>query len=129
VRSGPLDKDNEEHRSLVAGMLIKAADLSNPARPFHIAKYWAHMVQEEFFLQGEREKERGLKVSPYMSRGNSSISQMQINFIDFMVVPTFKLISQPFPEVEKVVLRQLSENRLMWQEYLKAEKEQQAMKI
>eukprot|EP01125_Pyxidicula_operculata_P013234 TRINITY_DN4375_c0_g1_i1.p1 TRINITY_DN4375_c0_g1~~TRINITY_DN4375_c0_g1_i1.p1 ORF type:complete len:542 (-),score=97.05 TRINITY_DN4375_c0_g1_i1:227-1852(-) len=48
---GKIDPSNEEHRSLLTMMLIKGADLSNPAKPFNISQYWAQMVQEEFFRQ------------------------------------------------------------------------------
>ncbi len=44
-------KENKEHRVLLMQVVLKAADISNPARPFPIAKYWANMVQEEFFAQ------------------------------------------------------------------------------
>lgn len=121
-----LDKDNEEHRAVVATMLMRAADLSNPAKPFPIAKYWAHMVQEEFFLQGDKEAEKGIKVSPFMTRGNSSLPQMQMNFADFIVIPMFKIMTKLLPVLESAVMRHLLENRALWAEYLKAEKESQA---
>ena len=44
-------KDNADHRTLLMQLLIKTADISNPAKPFPIARYWADMVQEEFFIQ------------------------------------------------------------------------------
>jgi len=48
---GELDEANEEHRKLIAKMVLKCSDLSNPARTFGVTSYWAAMVQEEFFLQ------------------------------------------------------------------------------
>jgi hypothetical protein len=121
-----LDKENEEHRATVATMLMRAADLSNPAKPFPIAKYWAHMVQEEFFIQGDREAEKAIKVSPFMTRGNSSLPQMQMNFADYIVIPMFKVMTKLLPELDNTVMRHLLENRALWGEYLKAEKETQA---
>jgi hypothetical protein len=44
-------KENKEHRLLLLQVIMKAADISNPVKPFPIAKYWANMVQEEFFAQ------------------------------------------------------------------------------
>ena len=49
--SGNFDKEDPDHRSLILKMLIKSADISNPAKPFQIARYWAELVQEEFFIQ------------------------------------------------------------------------------
>jgi len=51
VENSQLDRGSEENRRLLAKMVMKLADLSNPARPFILAKYWALMVQEEFFQQ------------------------------------------------------------------------------
>lgn len=66
--------------------------MSNPAKPFEIAKYWAELVQEEFFLQGDQEHQLGLPLSPYMGRENSSISQLQLAFIDHIVLPIFRVL-------------------------------------
>ena len=43
--------DNADHHLLLMQILIKSADISNPAKPFPVARYWADMVQEEFFIQ------------------------------------------------------------------------------
>ena len=43
--------DNKDHRQLLLQVLLKAADISNPGKPFEVAKMWANQVQEEFFLQ------------------------------------------------------------------------------
>ena len=37
--------------NVVKRMLIKCADVSNPARPLHICKVWAHRIAEEYFTQ------------------------------------------------------------------------------
>ena len=49
--SGSFQTDNADHHLLLMQLLIKAADISNPAKPFPVARYWADMVQEEFFIQ------------------------------------------------------------------------------
>ena len=40
--------------NVVKRMLIKCADVSNPARPLHICKVWAHRIAEEYFTQVTR---------------------------------------------------------------------------
>ena len=45
------NRDNKEHRHLLATSLIKCADLSNPVRTFKHSQYWAEMIQEEFYNQ------------------------------------------------------------------------------
>ena len=43
---------------------------------------------EEFFKQGDIERERGLEFSPLCDRHNTMVPQSQIGFIDFIVQPT-----------------------------------------
>eukprot|EP01126_Amoeba_proteus_P010174 TRINITY_DN13951_c0_g1_i4.p1 TRINITY_DN13951_c0_g1~~TRINITY_DN13951_c0_g1_i4.p1 ORF type:complete len:597 (+),score=128.04 TRINITY_DN13951_c0_g1_i4:68-1792(+) len=113
VTSG-LDRDKEEHRKVVSKLLIKCADLSNPAKPFHITRYWALMVQEEFFRQGDKEKELGLPYSPFSERGNSSLCQMQMNFVDYIVIPLYNSLAQCFPLIMEVHMPTLLQNRTKW---------------
>ncbi len=43
-------------------LILHAADVSNPFKPFPICRAWAYLVLEEFFCQGDREKQLGLTV-------------------------------------------------------------------
>ncbi len=61
-------------RSLLSSMLLHVSDVSNPTRPGVIARKWAYAVQEEFFRQGDKEKELNLPISPFMDR-NFEVSQ------------------------------------------------------
>jgi hypothetical protein len=40
-----------ENMTTVKRMLIKCADVSNPARPLHICRQWAYRIAEEYFSQ------------------------------------------------------------------------------
>jgi hypothetical protein len=51
-------REDDDHRGILVTAIMKCADVSNPTRTFPVAKYWARMVQEEFFMQGDKEKER-----------------------------------------------------------------------
>jgi len=48
--------------------MLHCADLSNPAKPMHIYREWVNRVMEEFFRQGDRERELGVDVSPMCDR-------------------------------------------------------------
>ena len=75
--------------------LLHAADLSNPCRPFGLARRWAERVLEEFFAQGDRERAEGLPVSPLCARDGTLMAASQIGFIGFVVLPYFKAPSPP----------------------------------
>lgn len=50
---------------------------------------WSLRVIEEFFAQGDREKEEGLPVTPLCDRLTTSLPASQINFLEFIVAPLF----------------------------------------
>lgn len=43
---------------------------------------------DEFFLQGDKERELGLPFSPLCDRNNTLVAESQIGFIDFIVEPS-----------------------------------------
>lgn len=61
--------------------LVHSADLSNPTKELHLYKSWVEMVMKEFYLQGDRERELGLDLSPMCDRNNSSIEKSQVRFL------------------------------------------------
>jgi len=117
------DRENQEHRELFAKILIKCADISNPTRPLHIANYWSNLIQEEFFCQGDKEKEHCLKVSPFMDRENSSLPKMSVGFIDFFVEPLFKNLTVLLPAVSPA-LDSLKITKNQWLNLLAGEEKQ-----
>lgn len=80
----PLSKKN---RFTVACSIVHMADISNPCRPFHVSKKWSDLVIEEFYSQGDREKDLGLDVSPNMDREKGDQVQISLGFSDFIVGP------------------------------------------
>ena len=54
------DKDKEHTRELLMAILMKAADISNVARPFDVSATWAKILMNEFARQGELEAELDL---------------------------------------------------------------------
>lgn len=49
-------------------MIVKCSDVSNSARTTNIYVRWANLICDEFFEQGDIEKELNLPVSPFMDR-------------------------------------------------------------
>merc|ERR1719193_3062747 len=53
-------------------MILKAglhiADIANTAKPNKMSVYWAKRVIQEFFEQGDKERARGLPISPLFDR-------------------------------------------------------------
>lgn len=69
------------------GSLLHLADISNPGRPWSLCYKWGRRVQEELFLQGDRENQLGLSPSPRCTREERSTSVNQLAFIKSVIKP------------------------------------------
>ncbi|KAJ1636754.1 hypothetical protein T492DRAFT_957200 [Pavlovales sp. CCMP2436] len=88
-----------EELSFVLGVLLHAADLGGPTKPSTVVR-WSRRVAEEFFEQGVKEREHGLKVSEGFDRENSGKLWPQRNaaFINFIVAPLYEAIRAVAPD-------------------------------
>jgi len=59
--------DEDKRWSLMIAAL-KAADIGHLARPTEVHRGWVEAIQEEFWLQGDREAAMGIMVSPMCDR-------------------------------------------------------------
>ena len=50
-------------RETMIKMVIKFCDISNPSKNWENYMRWTRLITEEFYLQGDEEKKRGLKVN------------------------------------------------------------------
>jgi len=110
------DKDglaSAEGRQLLLQMIIKVADMGNPGRKCPIYLKWAQNVMDEFYIQGDKEKERGLPVSSFMDRSNPQAKQCQTAFLDFLVLPMLNVWASVFPG-SSFLLRNALDNREYW---------------
>lgn len=106
---------NPAHRSQFLVMLMKAADISNEARPFPVSKVWADALMEEYFAQSDLEKAQQLPVTPFMDRDKVQVNNSQIGFIDSFLLPTFKTLHKIVPEFQPMI-DIIIENRKRWTE-------------
>ena len=59
--------------------MVHCSDLSGPTRPLETYRRWVSLVMEEFFHQGDRERESGLDISPMCDRHNATIEKSQVS--------------------------------------------------
>ncbi|XP_067837493.1 dual specificity calcium/calmodulin-dependent 3',5'-cyclic nucleotide phosphodiesterase 1C-like isoform X2 [Heptranchias perlo] len=74
-------------------LLLHTADISHPAKAWDVHHRWTMALLEEFFRQGDKEAELGLPFSPLCDRNSTMVAQSQIGFIDFIVEPTFSVLT------------------------------------
>ncbi|XP_075286626.1 dual specificity calcium/calmodulin-dependent 3',5'-cyclic nucleotide phosphodiesterase 1A isoform X4 [Opisthocomus hoazin] len=87
-------------------LILHAADISHPAKSWELHYRWTMALMEEFFRQGDKEAALGLQFSPLCDRKSTLVAQSQIGFIDFIVEPTFSLLTD---SMEKIVLPLIEE--------------------
>ena len=68
---------------------VHSADISQQCRPFEVVKEWVFLLFEEFFRQGDIEKEMELPVSMLCDRDTTKVAGSQPGFIGFVVMPLF----------------------------------------
>ena len=105
----------DDERQLMMNIILHCADISNAVKPNALYVKWASRVLEEFFNQGDRERSKGLPISPMMDRESTSTALSQINFIEFVIAPLYVQFAAIFPSTAFLLAR-LIENRLHYQE-------------
>ncbi|XP_056277695.1 dual specificity calcium/calmodulin-dependent 3',5'-cyclic nucleotide phosphodiesterase 1C isoform X2 [Pseudoliparis swirei] len=89
-------------------LLLHTADISHPAKSYDLHHRWTTSLLEEFFRQGDKESELGLPFSPLCDRKSTMVAQSQIGFIDFIVVPTFSVLTDMMEHIIKPLIDEAS---------------------
>ncbi|XP_069674513.1 3',5'-cyclic-AMP phosphodiesterase, isoforms N/G isoform X2 [Periplaneta americana] len=113
--SGVLLLDNYTDRIQVLENLVHCADLSNPTKPLPLYRRWVDLLMEEFFQQGDREREQNLDISPMCDRHSATIEKSQVGFIDYIVHPLWETWADLVHPDAQDILDTLEENRDWYQ--------------
>ncbi|TIA74394.1 hypothetical protein E3P92_01275 [Wallemia ichthyophaga] len=100
-------------RTLLLQALIKCADISNPARPYHVCEHWSKALLEEWAKQAALETQLSLPVTVFSSADPVSQAKSQVGFIDMFVQPLFQVLADFLPELNGV-LEHCQKNRYRW---------------
>jgi len=84
-------------------------------------------VLEEFFAQGDRERELKRDISPLCDRNTVSKANAQVGFINFIVKPTFEALSRinGVPDA-KEALKNMTNYHDFWKVQLDKENKKQS---
>ena len=102
-------------KEFVIGTILHLADLSNPCRCKRISEEWARRVSEEFFLQGDLERENFVEINLLCDRTKVNIAKSQIGFISGVIAPFLAPICKEIPQL-KFLQVNLEANRDGWAE-------------
>ncbi|KAK2949090.1 putative 3',5'-cyclic-nucleotide phosphodiesterase regA [Blattamonas nauphoetae] len=77
-------------------LIVKAADISNLARPFAIALKWSERMTHEMLDQRVKEEENNLSISIE----KKGFAASEVGFTSFVVKPLFSFLSRLIPEAQ-----------------------------
>ncbi|XP_054031365.1 cAMP-specific 3',5'-cyclic phosphodiesterase 4C isoform X1 [Dryobates pubescens] len=112
---GVLLLDNYSDRIQVLQNMVHCADLSNPTKPLELYRQWTDRIMVEFFGQGDRERERGMEISPMCDKHTASVEKSQVGFIDFIAHPLWETWADLVHPDAQEILDTLEDNREWYQ--------------
>ena len=112
VREGP-EAGRERHHFLLSSLLMTSADLSDQTKDWSNARHSAKLVYSEFFTQGDLEKAMGNKPQDNMDREKAFIPGDQINFIDHIVMPVYRMLKDLDSSTE-MAYQAVARNKNYW---------------
>ena len=80
--------------------LIHAADLGHILQKFYISIHLVELLTQEFWNQGDKEKEKNLNVSFLCDRNNVDVPPSQVGFLRGFIINTFEILATMFPSLE-----------------------------
>ncbi|GFR61551.1 cAMP-specific 3',5'-cyclic phosphodiesterase [Elysia marginata] len=91
--------------------MVHCSDLSSPTKPLDLYKLWVDRLMNEFFRQGDLERQQGLDISPMCDRHTATIEKSQVGFIDYIVHPLWETWADlVYPDAQDI-LDTLEDNR------------------
>ncbi|ESO06444.1 hypothetical protein HELRODRAFT_149347, partial [Helobdella robusta] len=117
---------SHRHKQTIVQIALKCADICNPCRSWKVSRKWSQLICEEFFRQGDREKDLNLPLTTAYDRTQSTTAKIQTaGFMSFIVEPLFIEWDKFSPSHRsKQMLLNLRCNRVKWAEIEKKENEE-----
>lgn len=72
-------------RHFILQIALKCADISNPCRPWEVSRKWSQKVCEEFYRQGDYERQLNLPVTSLCDRHTTSVPKIQAGPLPFVM--------------------------------------------
>ncbi|GIX71562.1 hypothetical protein CDAR_569441 [Caerostris darwini] len=114
ARKGNYTWKNENNRELIRAMLMTACDIGAITKPWKIQKKVAELIANEFFEQGDIEKQLQLEPIDMMNRDKKDkLPWMQVAFIGSTCLPLYEAFAMISDELSPL-LEGVKENRAQW---------------
>eukprot|EP00899_Mesostigma_viride_P018656 jgi/Mesvir1/26792/Mv20560-RA.2 len=94
----PFSRLSDTDRLLLMQIALKVADIGHSAKKLDIHRRWTAAITEEFYLQGDKEREAGMPVSAFMDRRTGDLPKSQLGFFSFIALPLVEAWVSKFPD-------------------------------
>ena len=104
----------------VMNFLLHTADISHCSKDFEISFKWTELINQEFWREGDEEKEKKMQVGFLCDRNKADIPTSQIGFIKGIILPTFEILYNVFPNDDILFyLNNVKKNLEEWSKLVK----------
>jgi hypothetical protein len=97
------EKTKFEEQQILLDFFIHSADLAHNTKLFKISIKWVELLTNEFWNQGDKEKNLNLPVSFLCDRNDTNVPNSQVGFIKGFILPTFDVLITLFPTLSYTV--------------------------
>lgn len=104
------DRTSKDDRFILMKVMMKCCDISNEIRPAEVSDLWLDRLLDEYFKQGDKEREQGLPTLPFMDRSKTTRASAQVGFIQFVLLPLFSSLVPAFGNFINVLIEPLKES-------------------
>ena len=111
-----VNKDSKnifEEQEALFDFIVHAGDIAHNAKKFCVSLKWVELLSNEFWLQGDKEKNLNIPVSFLCDRTNVDVPKSQVGFIKAFILPVFEVVSMIFPSLN-VYYENANHNLEMW---------------
>ncbi|XP_067679521.1 probable 3',5'-cyclic phosphodiesterase pde-5 isoform X2 [Haliotis asinina] len=116
--------DIQEHRHMLMTVSMTACDLCAMYKPWDTQLNLVYVIMEEFWQQGDEEKEQGMIPMAMMDRDKKhELPQLEVGFIVGICLPCYELLAQILPETAPMV-DGIRANLNKWKELAEKAKEE-----
>ncbi|XP_042211395.1 uncharacterized protein LOC121858828 isoform X2 [Homarus americanus] len=116
------DMRDPDHRHFSLQIGLKCADICNPCRPWDISQKWSYKICDEFYRQGDYERQLNLPVTSLCDRYVMSVAKIQTGFIKHVVSPLFEDWDCWLrTKLSTSMVNNMNKNLALWEEQLAQE--------
>ena len=97
------EKTKFDEQQMLLNYLIHAADLGHNTKKFEISLHWVELLSEEFWMQGDMERSKGIPISFLCDRNKIDVPGSQVGFLRGFVLPTYDHLVVMFPTLKYTI--------------------------